>query len=577
MKLEKYKLLEETDDHYRLDDGTGPFRVAKKGISQGMHERIAQHFALGGPVLDYARDASMGTLPLNFGNTAAATPEPAAPMTPAAPPEMSYWQKWMAEQAIANQLDTERIKTENAAGGQGLGNLGHALQGLIPAPRPEGEALRRQKEEFAKRGLGPAPAPVPAPAVAAPAQAAPPPLPTDVQVMEPRLPLPAPAPIALGTGAPGITMPGAPPGFDAASRQIQEGTQAEGVAAQQQAKQQAQALEEQEKARAAFEAEHSRRMAAHQAETAKLQSDIATSKIDPNHLWATRSTAQKAGGIIGIILSGIGQGLAGGPNMALQVLDKAIDQDLDAQKMNLDTKKGLLAQYIAQGREMGDAHQLAKATMQEAFAAQLQKAAAQSAGPMIQAQTQKLAGELGQKSLQMKSQLELASMDREIKMAELAAKGATIKPEDIQKQAEEYGKEAQGMVGARKDIALLAAESKKSDTPGVGVWDRNKPGWLQGVADIKVRQAVNRLLVAHAKMMGGPITPNDIAQAATSYGLDGTEAQYRQGISALSREMEDQHAIARAKYHPAAIATFESRLSQQPSEKRAPYSAKLEQ
>lgn len=71
---------------------------------------------------------------------------------------------------------------------------------------------------------------------------------------------------------------------------------------------------------------------------------INATKEDPNHYWNSKSTGGKIAAGIGIILGGLGQGLAmWGPhgnkqatNVALDQIDKAIHDDIDAQKANKD-------------------------------------------------------------------------------------------------------------------------------------------------------------------------------------------------------------------------------------------------
>jgi len=72
-------------------------------------------------------------------------------------------------------------------------------------------------------------------------------------------------------------------------------------------------------------------------------------KIDPNDYWKTKDadgnvtddgTGKKIMAGIGMIFSGFGQGASGAagiaaPNMAMMVIDKAIDRNIDAQKANL--------------------------------------------------------------------------------------------------------------------------------------------------------------------------------------------------------------------------------------------------
>lgn len=60
-------------------------------------------------------------------------------------------------------------------------------------------------------------------------------------------------------------------------------------------------------------------------------------KVDPDHYWAKKSTPEKVLAAIGVFLSGWGAGLnKTGGNQALSFISKAIDDDIAAQKSNID-------------------------------------------------------------------------------------------------------------------------------------------------------------------------------------------------------------------------------------------------
>lgn len=112
--------------------------------------------------------------------------------------------------------------------------------------------------------------------------------------------------------------------------------------------------------------------------------DIANSKIDPNQYWATKSTGAKFASLAAIILGGIGS-RGQGQNMAMDVINKNIDNDIAAQKTNLAKKEGSLARYMQQGHDILEAGRLAKADALDVFAGQYQAMAAKFSGPEQQA------------------------------------------------------------------------------------------------------------------------------------------------------------------------------------------------
>lgn len=67
----------------------------------------------------------------------------------------------------------------------------------------------------------------------------------------------------------------------------------------------------------------------------KFANDLATKAIVPktyNDLFNDKSTVGKASTLFGLILGGAGSGLTGQPNAVLQMMNKLIDNDLEAQK-----------------------------------------------------------------------------------------------------------------------------------------------------------------------------------------------------------------------------------------------------
>jgi hypothetical protein len=125
-----------------------------------------------------------------------------------------------------------------------------------------------------------------------------------------------------------------------------------------------------------------------------IHKDIADTKIDPDRLWHSKSTGSKVAASLGIILSGLGSGLTGQPNLAMHVIDRAIDHDVEAQKTDLQNKHSLLKSNLDRTRDLTTATMLTKAQLLAVTEAQLKKAAAQAATPMAQAQYQQKAGML---------------------------------------------------------------------------------------------------------------------------------------------------------------------------------------
>jgi hypothetical protein len=76
-----------------------------------------------------------------------------------------------------------------------------------------------------------------------------------------------------------------------------------------------------------------------QARYQKMLDDDRNLKIDPNHWWASRDIGQKLSAGIGVALGSLGAAFTKGPNFAMDIINKAIDQDFEAQRQNIVNKK----------------------------------------------------------------------------------------------------------------------------------------------------------------------------------------------------------------------------------------------
>jgi len=134
------------------------------------------------------------------------------------------------------------------------------------------------------------------------------------------------------------------------------------------------------------------------AEYDKLFNDVKNQKIDPYKVWNDSSTGQKAGIVVGMLLSGIGQGLQGpgATNMAMDAYNKQVDRSIEAQKMELGKKENLLSQNL---RRYGDLHTAEAATRAAYMTAMGAKIS--QAGAMAQSKEAKNNAQLAYKQAEM--------------------------------------------------------------------------------------------------------------------------------------------------------------------------------
>lgn len=77
-------------------------------------------------------------------------------------------------------------------------------------------------------------------------------------------------------------------------------------------------------------------------ETTAFANDVATGAIQPktySELFADKSTLGKIGSLFGMLLAGAGSGLTKQPNVLMEMMNKEIDRDLEAQKKNVENKR----------------------------------------------------------------------------------------------------------------------------------------------------------------------------------------------------------------------------------------------
>jgi len=118
----------------------------------------------------------------------------------------------------------------------------------------------------------------------------------------------------------------------------------------------------------------------------RVTQQAANQKLDYGRVWSNMSTGNKILAGISIMLGGIGQGLLkSNHNAALDVINQAIDRDVQQQKAQMDQKNNLYRMYQSQVHNEQEAEQLTKAHLTSVFQGQLARAAAMSNDPKAMA------------------------------------------------------------------------------------------------------------------------------------------------------------------------------------------------
>lgn len=120
--------------------------------------------------------------------------------------------------------------------------------------------------------------------------------------------------------------------------------------------------------------------AAAQAKSDAITADaikLAGTKTDPDRYMNNRSNGQRITDILVAALGGLIAGRTGGPNVGLQMVQKRIDQDIDAQRQDIESGKasiGLRQSALAQEyQRTGNLYQAAETVRQATYTAAINK------------------------------------------------------------------------------------------------------------------------------------------------------------------------------------------------------------
>lgn len=125
--------------------------------------------------------------------------------------------------------------------------------------------------------------------------------------------------------------------------------------------------------------------AKYQKQSDNLVKAITSNKIDPRRYVHNMNTPSKIASGIAMLISGIGSGLSGQPNMAIKVMNDAIDKDIDAQKNDQSKNMSLWKMNRENMNSEVSANLATKEQLLSTAKAQMMQAAATAQGPVAQA------------------------------------------------------------------------------------------------------------------------------------------------------------------------------------------------
>lgn len=214
--------------------------------------------------------------------------------------------------------------------------------------------------------------------------------------------------------------------------------------------------------------------------------------INPNRYMDSLSTPGKISTALGLILGGMGAGMAGGENPALKFLNSQIERDLEAQKADMGSKHNLLS---ALQQQMG--HDTAAANMYRLFRAdllgnQLDELAATSKNPQAQVNALNAKAQLMQQYAPLKKQTDMlmALKDQQGSGADPSAFVPSLVPPEHQKEVFKEIAKAQDAHRVEGDI-MSAFDAAKEDNTTL----KTGAGYLRTPASISKMRALSLPLV----------------------------------------------------------------------------------
>lgn len=375
-----YNLLDEDDNKFVVGNGDSSFSIAKYGLDDGFMEKLRML-----PRVGYADGGMVQPEPIAQPGAPIDLPIDALPYNPSSlelggvSPASIYAgrQLLQAQQEAANQrsLDLESANLAEETARQE--RLSKAFN-LTPA-----------EQQTAFTTAQPAAQPTALPTEQTPSVAD---------------NIPGYMKIGMGQGQTAPFM--LPEDIRAGYEKMQQGTMAQAKAhadaAVEQAKlyeQQAADLQKNENARLA-------ELNKLDQETATLQKDIATQKIDPSRIWTNASTGNRVTAGISLLLGGLSQGLTGAKsNPAMDVINNAIDRDIDAQKAELGKKQNLLSLNLQKYGRLDQAFQATKMQIMAVTQAQINQQAAKMGSKQALAAAQVATGQMDVQLAMLKNQL----------------------------------------------------------------------------------------------------------------------------------------------------------------------------
>lgn len=202
--------------------------------------------------------------------------------------------------------------------------------------------------------------------------------------------------------------------------------------------------------RQAFEEKRKQALGDIYGQIEKKRAEYEGADVNPNRMWQNATTGQTVASAIFMGLGAIGNAIAGdrGPNQAMQIMQAAIDQDIQLQIRGIDKKGKELG-------HLGETYQLAKDRFGSEEAGML--AAQIAAGDVLRAKLERTAAEAGTEAAKLNAQKMIAANE-----AAQAQRRWALEQQSVGTRAEQVRVDQAGWKGGSGPNYKTAAEAFKN-------------------------------------------------------------------------------------------------------------------
>lgn len=357
-----YNLLDEDDNKFVVGNADSSFSIAKYGLDDGFMEKLRMLPRVEKSTPGYFDGGVVAPELISQDQESFSVASPMGGVL-TAPKDFS-------DPATMELFNTAAVEAERSA-----------MQPMAPSGMPQ--PASPLAPAVADRGMVPTPTTEPVSE-----------MPSYLQLMQEMAKTGQPAPFAM----PQELMSG----YDKMRKGTMEQAQAHADAAIEQAK----LFDKQKAELEALEANRIENNAKLDNEIAGLRNDILSNKIDPNRVWSNMSTGNRVLAGISVLLGGLSSGLAGRPgNPAMDVINNAIDRDIDAQKADLGKKQNLLSFNMQRYGRLDQAYAATKMNLLAITQAQMNKIAADMGSKQALAAAKVATGQMDVQLEMLKSKL----------------------------------------------------------------------------------------------------------------------------------------------------------------------------